>query len=146
MVEGRGQMMIWVSQPLGEGVATEKELSDLVSLVFRERILSRVLINATPNAESQNQIVTLPKLMYFNSLLQREREQIAEYYDNWKKFQVHFRHRYFRSSEIVFHRDPTPQPSTSITQSFPACPGIEGNNTKTRAGLFKHDSCLDNQQ
>lgn len=90
--------MIWVSQPLGEGVATEKELSDLVSLVFRERILSRVLINATPNAESQNQIVTLPKLMYFNSLLQREREQIAEHYDNWKKFQVHFRHRYFRSS------------------------------------------------
>lgn len=29
---------------------------------------------------------------------------------------------------------------------FPACLGIRGNNSKSRAGLFKHDSCLDNQQ
>lgn len=57
----------------------KQRTSDLVSLVFRERILSRVLVDATSNAESQNQIVTLTKLMYFNSLLKREKDRIAEY-------------------------------------------------------------------
>lgn len=51
--------------------------SNLVSLIFRERILSRVLINATSNAESQDQVVTLAKLMYFNSLLKREDDKIT---------------------------------------------------------------------
>lgn len=50
----------------------KQSASDLVSLIFRERILSRILINATSDAESQNQVVTLAKLMYFNSLLKRE--------------------------------------------------------------------------
>ena len=58
----------------GESCYRKQRASDLVSLVFRERILSRILINATSNAESQNQIVTLTKLMYFNSLLKREKD------------------------------------------------------------------------
>jgi len=62
-------------RPLAERVATENRVSDLVSLVFRKRILSGVLINATSNAESQNQIVTLTKLMDFNSLLKREKRE-----------------------------------------------------------------------
>lgn len=51
----------------------KQRASDLVGLVFRERILCRILIDATSNAEPQNQIVTLTKLMDFNSLLRREK-------------------------------------------------------------------------
>lgn len=84
--------------------------------------------------------------MDFNSLLERERDPTAEYCEEWKKSQVPFSHKYFRSSWTVFHRDPRTQPSTSMTQSLPACLGIERNHTKTRAALFKHDSRLDKQQ
>lgn len=48
---------------------------DLVSFVLREGILGGVLVNATSNAEAQNQVLPLAELVDFNSLLEGEKRE-----------------------------------------------------------------------